>query len=212
MKVKEQVWLKKVERTMAALKKNHIQATLLNSVEEVYKHIDDALFEGAIVSVGGSMTLFETGVIDHLRSGRYHFLDRYKDGLSKEDIRKIYLDSFDADGYFASANAITEDGLIYNVDGTGNRVAAITYGPKKVFLIVSTDKIVRDANEAVLRNERVSAPANAIRLNTKTPCKTTGVCEHCHSPERICCSYSLIGYQRDPERIHVLFIPTSAGY
>lgn len=203
---------KRIERTMAALKRNNISSTWVNSLSELYTYIDENLPEKAVVSVGGSRTLFETGVIDHLRTERYQFLDRYKEGLSPEAIRSLYLESFDADGYFASVNAITEDGLIYNVDGTGNRVASITYGPKKVFLVVGLNKLVHNLDDAIKRNELIAAPANAVRLSTKTPCQVTGKCEHCHSPERICCSYSVIGFQRNPNRIHVIFLNEAYGY
>lgn len=203
---------KRVERTMAALKKNQIQSTYVDNLEDIYRYIDAELFEGAIVSVGGSVTLFETKTYEHLKSGRYTFYNRYEEGLSKEDIRALYLKSFDADGYFASANAITEDGLIYNVDGNGNRVAAIAFGPKKVFLIVGVNKLVADLNAAIKRNEEIAAPANAVRLNTNTPCKTTGTCNHCKSSDRICCTYTVTGFQRDPNRIHVILVNASLGF
>lgn len=203
---------KRVERTMAALKKNQIQSTYVQNLEGIYDYIDKELFDGAVVSVGGSVTLFETQTYEHLKNGRYHFLNRYEDGLTKEDIRAIYLKSFDADGYFASANAITEDGLIYNVDGSGNRVAAIAYGPKKVFLIVGVNKIVSNLDAAIKRNEEMAAPANAVRLNMKTPCQSTGICNHCKSTDRICCTYNVTGFQRDPNRIHVILVNASLGF
>ena len=89
-----------------------------------------------------------TNIIDYLRKGRYNFLDRYAEGLTKDDIDKIYRQAFSADAYFVSSNAITENGEIYNVDGTGNRVAAMIYGPDKVIIICGVNKIVKDVNEA----------------------------------------------------------------
>ena len=120
--------------------------------DELINLIKDIAKEGEVVSVGGSMSLFESKVIELLRSGRYEFLDRYKKNLTQEDIKEIYRKSFFADTYFASANAITEDGEIFNVDGNGNRVAAILYGPDKVVLIVGVNKIVKNIEQAVSRN------------------------------------------------------------
>ncbi len=158
------------------------------------------------------MTLFESGVIEYLRARNVKFLDRYAENLSKEDIEQIYRESFFADGYFASTNAITEEGEIYNVDGRGNRVAAMIYGPNKVILIVGTNKIVKNIDEAVERNRRISAPANVARLNMDTPCHETGYCTNCNSPSKICNIYTVIDKQFDKDRIHVIFMDGSYGY
>ena len=148
----------------------------------------------------------------HLRSGRYDFLDRAKEGLSSEDIDKIYRESFFADAYFSSSNAITEDGELYNVDGNGNRVAALLFGPKKVIIVAGVNKIVKNIDEAIKRNREVAAPANAKRLNKKTPCTKVGFCMDCKSPEKICREYTIIRSQKDNDRIHVIFINENIGY
>lgn len=158
------------------------------------------------------MSLFESKVIELLRSGRYEFLDRYKKDLTQEDIKEIYRKSFFADTYFASANAITEDGKIFNVDGNGNRVAAILYGPDKVVLIVGVNKIVKNIEQAVARNRAISGPANAKRLNLSTPCIKTGQCMECNIEDRICCEYTVIKRQRNPKRMHVIFINDTLGF
>ena len=156
---------KKIEKTINNLKKNNINGYYVKDNDELINLIKDIAKEGEVVSVGGSMSLFESKVIELLRSGRYEFLDRYKKDLTQEDIKEIYRKSFFADTYFASANAITEDGEIFNVDGNGNRVAAILYGPDKVVLIVGVNKIVKNIEQAVARNRSISGPANAKRLN-----------------------------------------------
>ena len=161
---------KKIEKTINNLKKNNISGYYAKDNDELINLIKDIAKEGEVVSVGGSMSLFESKVIELLRSGRYEFLDRYKKDLTQEDIKEIYRKSFFADTYFASANAITEDGKIFNVDGNGNRVAAILYGPDKVVLIVGVNKIVKNIEQAVARNRAISGPANAKRLNLSTPC------------------------------------------
>lgn len=204
--------LKRIERTRKNLEKNNISTHLAKTSSELMEIIESLVSPNSSVSVGGSMSLFESDVLSHLRSGRYHFLDRYQEGLTPEDIQNLYIRSFGVDAYFASSNAVTEDGLLYNVDGNGNRVAAITYGPKKVILIVGVNKIVKDLPEAIARNKSISAPANAMRLNTETPCKTTGKCEECKSPSRICCTYTVHGFQRIANRIHVIFLNENLGY
>lgn len=158
------------------------------------------------------MTLFETGVIDHLRSGRYNFLDRYKEGLTDSDIKEIYRKSFFADAYFTSSNAITEDGEIYNVDGNGNRVAAMIYGPDKVIIVAGINKIVKDLDEAIERNREMAAPANAKRLNKNTPCAKIGYCMDCTSADRICRNYVLIKNQGRKDRMYVIFVNKNLGY
>lgn len=158
------------------------------------------------------MTLFETGVIEHLRISRYKFLDRYEEGLTKEEINKIFRESFFADAYFASSNAVTEDGKLYNVDGNGNRVAAMLFGPSKVILVVGENKIVKNIDEAIKRNREISAPANAKRLNKSTPCAKVGYCMDCKSKDKICREYTVIESQNNKDRIHIIFLRDQIGY
>ena len=203
---------KKIEKTINNLKKNNINGYYVKDNDELINLIKDIAKEGEVVSVGGSMSLFESKVIELLRSGRYEFLDRYKKDLTQEDIKEIYRKSFFADTYFASANAITEDGKIFNVDGNGNRVAAILYGPDKVVLIVGVNKIVKNIEQAVARNRSISGPANAKRLNLSTPCIKTGQCMECNIEDRICCEYTVIKRQKNPKRMHVIFINDTLGF
>ena len=203
---------KKIEKTINNLKKNNINGYYVKDNDELINLIKDIAKEGEVVSVGGSMSLFESKVIELLRSGRYEFLDRYKKDLTQEDIKEIYRKSFFADTYFASANAITEDGKIFNVDGNGNRVAAILYGPDKVVLIVGVNKIVKNIEQAVARNRAISGPANAKRLNLSTPCVKTGQCMECNIEDRICCEYTVIKRQKNPKRMHVIFINDTLGF
>jgi L-lactate utilization protein LutB len=203
---------KKILRTIEALEKNNMNGYLVNSKEEVIEKINELTSENSVVGCGGSMTLFELGIIDHLRTSRFMFLDRYREGISREEVTEIYRASFTADVYVTSCNAITEEGELYNVDGNGNRVAAMLYGPSKVIVVCGVNKIVSDVEEAIQRNRLVSAPANAKRLNRKTPCAKTGYCMDCNSPERICNEYTLIKRQGIADRIHVIFINEEFGY
>ncbi|SHJ72637.1 lactate utilization protein [Paramaledivibacter caminithermalis] len=203
---------KRVLRTIENLEKNNMKGYFVQNEEELLGKIQGLIKEGDTVSVGGSMTLFETGIIDFLRRGKYNFLDRYKEGLSQDDIKDIYRKSFAADVYFSSSNALTEEGELYNVDGRGNRVAAMIYGPDKVIVVVGVNKIVKDLDEAIIRNREWAAPANARRLNKKTPCAEVGYCMDCNSKDRICSEYVVIRRQMVKDRIHVIIVNKELGY
>lgn len=202
----------KILRTIKALNDNNMNGYFVKSKTDIITKIEEIVSEGSTISCGGSMSLEEAGVMSYLRSGRYKFLDRAKEGLTKEEITNIYKESFFADAYFTSSNAITEDGELYNVDGNGNRVAAILYGPEKVIVIAGVNKIVKNVEEAIERNRSIAAPANAKRLNKNTPCTKIGYCMDCKSLEKICREYTLIRSQNRKDRIHVIFINEELGY
>ena len=203
---------KKILKTINSLKKNNINGYIVTSKEELIKKVEEIVAPKEKVSCGGSMTLFESGIIDHLRSGRYEFLDRYKEGITPSELKDIYKQAFYCDAYFSSSNAITEDGEIYNVDGNGNRVAAMLFGPSRVVIVVGVNKIVATIDDAIKRNRELSAPANAKRLNKATPCTKVGYCMDCNSEERICNEYTVIKRQSDKDRMHVIFINENLGY
>ena len=158
------------------------------------------------------MTLFETGIIDYLKQKDINFLNRYKEGITPAEVQEIYRNTFFADEFFVSSNAVTEQGELYNVDGNGNRVAAMIYGPKTVIVIVGINKIVKDLESAVNRIKAISAPANAKRLNKNTPCTKVGYCMDCSSGERICNDYVLIKRQNQKGRIKVIIVGKELGY
>ena len=214
-----------VARTIKALAKNNIDAEFIPSAADVVKHVSQLLRRGETVAVGGSVTLAETGVLDLLRNGEYVFYDRYEKGLSKEHIDEVFQKSFSVDTYLASANALTEHGEVYCVDGKSNRVAALLYGPKQVILIVSWDKIVPDLISAILRVKNIAAPANATRLHTGSFCTESGKCIHPVCDEHhlmalsagacehtICSNYVVFSHQQIEGRMKVLIIGESLGY
>ena len=131
----------------------------------------DMLQPGDVVTCGGSMTLAESGVRDLLKSGDYQFLDR-----EIMDPEEVYRRTFSADVFLMSANAITEEGQLYNVDGNGNRVAALIYGPKRVIVVAGINKLVSNLEAAIARVKCMAAPANGVRLETRTPCSRLGRC------------------------------------
>lgn len=202
----------KVKITMENLEKNNMEAYFVKNEEEVLDKVKELVNEGETVAVGGSMTLFETGIINYLRNGKFNFLDRYKEGLTSDEIKEIFRKSFFADSYFVSTNALTQNGELYNVDGNGNRVAAMIYGPDKVIVIAGINKIVKDVDEAIKRTKAISAPINAKRLNKTTPCTKIGHCMDCKNSDRICNEYTLIKRQGRKGRIKVIIVGKELGY
>ena len=199
----------KMERCAEALRDNNMYCECVDSVEEALEVVESLINEGDTVTVGGSMTLFETGIIDMLRGGNYNYLDRYE---KDADVQSIYEAAFTSDVYLMSSNAITENGELYNVDGNGNRVAALVFGPKSVIVVAGYNKIVKDISEAKTRVQEIAAPANATRLGCETPCTKTGHCMNCASPKRICATTVITGRQRVQNRIKVILVGEELGY
>lgn len=203
---------KRIERTIEGLNKRNMEGYFVNDEVELIELLKNLIPHDSIVGVGDSMTLFETGVIDFLRNEKYIFLDKYKDGITKEEKRKIYEKNFSADTFLCSTNAITESGELYNIDGNGSRVAPMLYGPKQVILVAGINKIVKDIDEAEKRVRNYSAPIDAKRLNKNTPCTTLGYCIDCKSPNRICNDFVVIRGQFVKGRIKVIFVAKQLGY
>jgi L-lactate utilization protein LutB len=209
---KKDIIAKKVARTIENLKKNNMRGFFVENKGQAVAKVQELIAEGSTVAWGGSESLYESGVIDHLRSGKYLVLDRDRPDLSMEQLRAIFIRSFDADFYLCSSNAITEDGELYNVDGNSNRVAAMLFGPKNVIVVAGYNKLVRDVDEAVARVKSIAAPANCVRLNRNTPCIHTGHCMTCKSPDRICSNYVVMAQQKHIDRIKVIIVGEELGY
>ena len=211
-----------IKRTIENLNKNKMETFFVEDRAEALKMALSLLNEGDTVSVGGSVTLSEIGMLDALKRGNYNYLDRYA-ASSPLEMHEIFRKSFFADAYITSSNAVTENGELYNVDGNANRVAAMMYGPKKVIVIVGKNKIVKDLDAAVLRVKTVAAPLNCKRLNKETYCVKTGHCvtvdngeTHkmgvgCRSKDRICRNFTVIG-EHLPDRIKVIIVNEDLGY
>ena len=213
----------KIQRTMENLKVNKMKPYFVETKEEVLPLIKTLIKEGDTVSNGGSETLKETGVIEELKSGKYNYLNRSREGITQEEIEEVYRKTYSADAYFASSNAITENGELYNVDGNSNRVSAILYGPKSVILVCGYNKIVKNIEEAEIRVKTKAAPPNCVRLNCDTYCQKTGKClslnsdnreipSGCHSDRRICCNFVISAQQRHVDRIKVIIVGEELGY
>lgn len=197
-----------------------MEAYFVATKEDVLPLVKELVKEGSTVACGGSLTLKETGVAELLRSGYYQFADRTAPGVSVEEKEKIEREAFFADAFFCSANAITEQGELVNVDGTANRVAAIAYGPKSVIVVAGLNKIVKNVEEGIRRVKTIAAPLNTKRLSCDTYCNKADHCmgldgdmtAGCASPERICCSYLICGPQRAKNRIKVILVGEELGY
>lgn len=215
------VILNRINRTAAALKKNNMEFHYAESKIEVLTIISNLLKTGDVVATGGSVTLNECGVIDLLRSDKYKYLDRT--AIDQDKLDQLYRASFNADAYICSSNAVTENGELYNVDGNCNRIAAISYGPKSVIVVVGYNKIVSNLDEAVNRVKTITAPANVQRLTCAAYCYEKGCCfaepkglsgitEGCDSEARICCNYLISAHQRVKNRIKVIIVGEKLGY
>ena len=163
---------------------------------------------GSVATMGGGMSVHEIGLVEALKNGDYRFIDRD----AAADKRAAMLAAYDADFFLASCNAITEDGVLVNIDGNSNRVSAIAQGPKKVLLIVGMNKVCSDVDSALKRARNVAAPTNAQRFGLSTPCAKTGACLNCKSPDTICCQFLITRFSRHKDRIHVILVNDSLGF
>ncbi len=203
---------KQVSRTIANLEKHNISGIFVADEVMLQAQLQEWVPEHSTVAVGDSMTLFETGIIELLRNGRYNFLDKHRPGLSREAKKQLYRQSFSADTFLCSTNALTEEGELYNIDGNGSRVAAMLYGPDQVIVVAGINKIVKNLEEAEKRARNYAAPLDAKRLNKNTPCAALGYCVDCKSDERICNDFVVIKRQFTKGRIKVIIVGKPFGY
>ena len=186
MTPKEQRNERLAERMIKNLKRRNMEAFYCPTAKEAVKKVSELIANGSTVTWGGSMTIREMGIPQALKERKtLEVLDR-DEVTDRTEVVKIYERAFTADVYLSSANAISEDGVIVNIDGNGNRVAAITWGPKKVIFVISLNKVAQTVEAALARARSTAAPINSARFDIKTPCQTDGVCHNCNSPESIC--------------------------
>ena len=178
------------------------------SKDEALKIALSLIPEGSSVTMGGAASAHEIGLVEAIKSGNYNFIDR--DAIT--DKRAAMLAAYDADVFLSGCNAVTEDGILVNIDGNANRVSAIAQGPKKVVFIVGMNKITPDLDSAMKRARNVAAPANAQRFGLSTPCSSTGKCFDCKSPDTICCQFLITRFSRHKDRIHVILVNDNLGF
>ncbi|MBQ7722609.1 MAG: lactate utilization protein [Kiritimatiellae bacterium] len=196
------------QRVIKGLASRNMEGFYAETREEALKTALSLIPEGASVTMGGCTSAREIGLVDAVRNGSYRFIDR--DNYA--DKRAAMLAAYDADVFLASANAMTEDGVIVNIDGNANRVSAIAQGPRMVLFIVGMNKVCPDTDSALKRARNVAAPTNAQRFDVDTPCKKTGSCMDCKSPDTICCQFLITRFSRHKGRIKVVLVNEAIGF
>ena len=196
------------EQIIKGLESRNMTGYYAKSKEEALKMALDLIPEGSRVAKGGSMSVVEIGLEDAVKNGNYEYCDR----AAMKDKREAELFAYSADVYLGSVNAITEDGVLVNIDGNSNRVSAYAYGPEKLVLIVGLNKVASDADAAMKRARNEAATINAQRFGLSTPCSKTGRCMDCKSPDTICCQFLITRYSRHNDRIHVILVDEALGY
>lgn len=195
-------------KVIEGLKSRNMEGFYARSKEEALDLALSLIPEGSSVSMGGSMSVHAIGLSAKLKEGNYDFIDRD----AYEDKRQAMLLAYDADFFLSSANAITNDGVLVNIDGNSNRVSAIAQGPKHVLFIVGMNKVCDDVDGAMKRARNVAAPINAQRFGLDTPCSKKGVCFNCKSPDTICCQFLITRFSRHAGRIKVILVNDDLGY
>ena len=200
------------ERTAAALVKNKFTATYCKTASEAAGKILEQIPEKASVGIGGSWTVMQLGLLDKLAARGNEVLNHGKPGLAPEEAMAIRRRQLTCDVFLTGSNAVTLDGKLVNVDGVGNRVAAMIFGPKKVILVVGVNKIVKDVEAAEERINMYAAPINNKRLNRPNPCTTTGECMDCQGNTRICNVTTILRKKPSLTDIHVYVVGEDLGF
>ena len=207
------IYRSQAEEIIKNLKKRNMDGEYFEKTEQAVAAILSEIPDDILVGLGGSESVVESGLVDELRRKNIKLLDRYKEGVTEEDVWEMRKKGLSADIYVSSSNAVTLDGKIVNIDGIGNRAAAMIFGPDKVILLVGMNKVVKTAKEAVARIKNYVAPRNAIRVNIDTPCSKKGFCldPHCMPPHRICSQLVIIESSMFPGRIKLFLVGERLG-
>jgi len=195
-------------KVITGLNSRNMEGSYAANREEALQQALALIPEGSSVTMGGAMSAREIGLVDALKQGRYQFIDRD----AYQDKRAAMLAAYDADVFLSGVNAMTEDGMLVNIDGNANRVSAIAQGPKKVIFIAGMNKVCKDLDGAMKRARNVAAPINAQRFGLSTPCAKTGSCMDCKSPDTICCQFLITRYSKHAGRIHVILVNDNLGF
>ncbi|MGP1477566.1 MAG: lactate utilization protein [Phocaeicola sp.] len=200
------------QKLIKNLNMRHYDAYYCPTAKEALRKALKIIPKGCSISWGGSMSIRDMGLTEALKNGDYQVFDR-DDVTTQEDKARIYRKAFECDFYLAGVNAISEDGIIVNIDSNGNRVAAITFGPEHVLLVVGMNKVCQDIDAAVKRARSTAAPINMARFDhNQTPCKTDGICHNCKSPDSICNYISIMRMSHPAKRHIVLLVGEDLGY
>lgn len=211
MSPKKKFYETAAETLIKNLDKRGMEAYYVDNAEDALNMALRFVTPGSSVSWGGSMTITDIGLIDALKVGDYVALDRMAP-MTDEEKRELYGKVATCDYYFMSSNAITMDGELVNIDGIGNRVASLIFGPANVIIIAGMNKVVDNVDAAIDRARNTAAPINTIRLNRKTPCTQTGRCMDCMSPECICSQFVVTRRSMPAGRIKIILVGEELGY
>lgn len=205
---------KKVPKILDELKRKRYEAVFFETGEEAGQFVIDQIKEGELVGTGGSVTLREDmGLVEALRKKGNNVIDHWEDEGNYEKRIELKRKHRGVDVFLCSANAITETGVIVNLDGGGNRVASTCSGPKRVILVAGLNKLVKTTDDAISRARNKAAPMNTVRKSLKTPCAKTGVCIDCDSPARVCAALLiLLKKPRDIDTFTVILVNEDLGY
>lgn len=201
-----------LQKTIENLRKNGFDARLVHNKEEACTLVAEYIVPYGAVGFGGSMTARELGLPDLARAHKASVYDHWKPNLTAEEKLEVMRKCLTCDLYIASANAISVNGKIFNIDGNGNRVAALTFGPKKVVIVAGMNKITPDEASAMERIKTVACPKNGARLNAAVPCVDLGRCADCYTPDRMCSVVSIMERKPRFADITVIIIEEELGY
>jgi L-lactate utilization protein LutB len=212
----ENYWKARLDHLKEALAANNFEVYIASDGAEAKEIVQRDIIpkSGAKrISWGGSKTATDMGLIQALKADKnLEFLDPFEKGIPLEDSLERRREAFLVDLFITGTNALTETGYLVNLDRTGNRVAAISFGPKTVVILVGRNKIVSDLDEAFLRVKDYAAPLVAMRIKAKVPCVKTSMCEECRSPERVCNAWGIVEKSYPQGRIKVVLINQSVGF
>lgn len=211
MNIKKEYYKNLSATVLKGFKKRFIEGYYCETAAEAKELALSLVPENSKVSFGGSVTLEETGVLAALRSREDITLYDRATATTPEENKKIMHDALSCDYYFMSSNAITTDGDLVNIDGNGNRVAALIYGPENVIIIAGMNKIVKDVEEGISRTRNTASPQNCIRLGKNNPCAVNGVCGNCLA-DTICDQIVITRASRVPNRIKVILVGEDLGF
>ena len=197
-------------KVVKAMESRHFEAYYCGTKEEALKKALELIPEGSVVAWGGSVTMNEIGLSEALHNGKYQLIDR--DAAPPEERRKLMRQGLLADYFISGANAVSEDGEIVNIDGMGNRVGAIVYGPDHVVMIAGMNKVAKTLEDAVKRARTIAAPINKQRFGGTTPCAKTGSCGDCKAEDCICCQMLVTRVCRPAGRIKVILVGEVLGF
>lgn len=208
-------WMKRLNGLKGALEKNGFKSYVAESVEDARDIIEKEIIQNIkpkSVSFGGSMTFRATGLYDALKQRKgLKVVDTMDKTLSPGQRMKRMKEALQVDLFFTGTSAITELGQLVNLDRIGNRVAGITFGPEHVVICTGRNKVVADLEAAMERIKNYAAPANAMRLDKKTPCVKTSHCEECSSPDRVCNTWTITEKSFPKGRTRVILINQDLG-